>query len=257
MGVNPEQLDLYKVIEYTAHGDTHRVPAKCIRMKPDEEPDRILFVCRDEEWYGASGKDKVLVVTNEHFRRASDNDSFAESFVRNSNGNYDRLKKELRIASISDVHLGHRRTPASHILKNLKAAFPKGEETRDLDIIFIAGDLFDAILSFPDPVVEEIQDWMFAFIRMCASYNIVVRILEGTPLHDRNQSREFDVINRNLRAPANCKYQDTLCIEHIEALDINVLYVPDEWDVDTDRTWEAVQELLAVSYTHLTLPTKA
>ena len=55
------------------------------------------------------------------------------------------------IACISDIHLGHRRTPTRLIVDNLYRAFPDSAETRALDVICIVGDLFDRLLTAPDP----------------------------------------------------------------------------------------------------------
>lgn len=159
---------------------------------------------------------------------------------------------KLKIASISDVHLGHRQTPTAHIVRNLLAAFPDNEETGELDIIFIAGDLFDTVLPLPSEPVLEILPWMSRFLQMCAKRNIKVRVLEGTPSHDWKQSKLMEIINNGLDpftgdpgAPvgADLEYLDTLCIRYMEDEDIHVLYVPDEWD-EPDRTWVQVQQLL-------------
>ena len=57
---------------------------------------------------------------------------------------------ELNIACISDIHLGNKRNNARNIIKNLYAAFPDNSKTGELDIIFIAGDVFDSLFSLSD-----------------------------------------------------------------------------------------------------------
>lgn len=122
--------------------------------------------------------------------------------------------------------------------------FPDSEETGHLDIIWITGDLFDRELAFGDESSIEILAWMASFLRMCAKRDIVVRVLEGTPSHDRRQSRHFAEVNERYQIGADIKYVKTLSIEYIEKFDINVLYIPDEWKPDLDDVWKDVQEVM-------------
>ena len=151
---------------------------------------------------------------------------------------------ELRQASVSDIHLGHKKTPTTEIIQNLFDAFPDTEETGKLDIIWFGGDLFDGPMSLYDPDVISIKIWAYAFLRMCKKRNIVVRILEGTPSHDWKQSRILATINEQAQIGVDLKYVDTLSIEYIERFGIHVLYVPDEWTPETDDTWTQVTQLL-------------
>lgn len=150
----------------------------------------------------------------------------------------------LKIAEISDIHLGHAKTPASHIVKNLIKAFPDNEDTGELDIIWIAGDLFDRRLSLPDDGVSVIKEWIHVFLRMCKRRDIVVRVLEGTPSHDWKQPKLMVEINENAKIGCDIKYIPNLEIEYIEKFGINVLYVPDEWRTENIKTWYEVKDLL-------------
>lgn len=150
----------------------------------------------------------------------------------------------LKIGEISDIHLGHAKTPASHIVSNLLKAFPDNEDTGELDIIWIAGDLFDRRLSLPDDGVAIIKEWMHMFLRMCKKRDIVVRVLEGTPSHDWRQPRLMVEINENAEIGCDLKYIPNLEIEYIEKFGINVLYVPDEWRTENLKTWYEVKDLL-------------
>ncbi|MND14830.1 hypothetical protein D3C81_193510 [compost metagenome] len=138
---------------------------------------------------------------------------------------------------MGDIHLGHHNTKTSHIIKNLYKAFPDNAETGELDMIIIAGDLYDRLMYYPDPNIPEIRRWMFSFLSMCKRRDIVVRILEGTPSHDWKQSAHFIAENEIAEIGADIKYVEVLSIEHIEKFGINVLYVPDEWKHDTDDVW--------------------
>ena len=153
-------------------------------------------------------------------------------------------ERELRIASISDIHVGHPRTPTAHILDNLYKAFPNNESTAKLDVIFIAGDFFDRLLKFPDPDIPEIELWILYMLRMAAQHDIVIRVLEGTPSHDWKQSSVFERINTNANIGCNLKYVSDLRIETIPELDSTILYIPDEWGDSTESSLSQVQELM-------------
>lgn len=150
---------------------------------------------------------------------------------------------ELHSAEFSDVHLGHPNTPTVEILENLRREFPDTEETGKLDIIWIAGDFLDRLLHVNDPNVIEIKIWAYEFLSMCKRRKIAVRALEGTPSHDWKQMRLL-LEHSNVTIGADFKYIETLSIEHIESLGIDVLYVPDEWTPDPDDTWMQVVQLL-------------
>lgn len=143
---------------------------------------------------------------------------------------------EVKIAVISDIHLGNKRNKTTDIIKNLRQAFPDNAETGELDIIFLAGDVFDDLLSFPDDDVTEIQIWVHSFLSVCARRNIMVRVLEGTPSHDWFQSEVFNTVHRISDIPVDLKYVKELSVEYIDRFDMNVLYVPDEWENETEKT---------------------
>lgn len=154
------------------------------------------------------------------------------------------MNSKLNLISISDIHLGHRKTPTSHIIANLRKTFADSERLEDIDAIFIVGDLFDGPLQFYSEDAVEIQLWLFEFLTICAKRNIVVRILEGTRSHDWKQGIWSTVVKTIGNIPVDLRWIPTLSIEHIDALDIDVLYVPDEWRPETDQTWLEVCQLL-------------
>lgn len=152
------------------------------------------------------------------------------------------MKKSLEIACFSDVHIGHRRTPTANILRSLDNAF-NDNDFNDLDIIFIAGDFYDRLLDLPNNDASLADMWIAAFIKKCSKHNVILRVLEGTPSHDRKQPQRFVSIAEMTKTDINIKYVDALSIEYIEELDINVLYIPDEWD-NPENTLRDVKSLL-------------
>lgn len=147
------------------------------------------------------------------------------------------------MAVFSDIHLGHTRNPTKEIILNLNVALPDNAETAELDIIWLAGDIFDDLFSLNNRDVLEIDIWIARLLRICKKYDILLRVLEGTPSHDWKQSNRFEAINEVTGIGADLKYVKDLSIEYIERFGITVLYVPDEWD-NTETTLSQIHELL-------------
>ena len=151
---------------------------------------------------------------------------------------------EIKILNVGDVHLGHARTPTEHILRNLDNCINKPSVLDSIDLVTIAGDFFDRCLSYSDPQVGLIESWITRFLIQCAKSNVIVRVLEGTPSHDWRQSAFFEQQARSVGIAVDVRHVTELSIEHIDALDIDVLYVPDKWRPTTTETWIEIQGLL-------------
>lgn len=150
----------------------------------------------------------------------------------------------LKIAVISDVHLGHPRTSTQHIVDNLDKYLINSPDFEDLDILFIAGDLFDRLLAYDDPDRAIIYLWFTRLNHACAKHQVMLRLLKGTPSHDWEQCDLLPVIHTISNSTVDFKYVRTLSIEYIPSLNIHVLYVPDEWRSNNDDTLQEVKELL-------------
>lgn len=111
-------------------------------------------------------------------------------------------------------------------------------------MIVLAGDVFDSQMDLPDPAVYEIRLWIREFLSMCKEYDIIVVVLEGTPLHDWKQSRLFTHINELASIGADVRYYEYLTIDYFETLDMHILFVPDEESDRCDITQTKVVELL-------------
>lgn len=153
-----------------------------------------------------------------------------------------KISDQLNLAFISDVHLGHNRTPTKHIVGNLYRAFPNNEQTRALDVICIVGDLFDQLLTAPDPNLGVIITWMGSFLKQCKKNDTSIILLEGTPSHDWAQNRLMVDINTTGEIGADLHYVDTLSI--LELRGYTFLCVPDEWRPNPDDTWKDVCQQL-------------
>jgi DNA repair exonuclease SbcCD nuclease subunit len=158
------------------------------------------------------------------------------------------MKKQLKFAVISDIHLGNKRNNAESIITNLNEYFSNSKVFSNIDVAILAGDVFDEMLSFSSEEVGHICIWIARVLNLCKSFNVKLRILEGTPSHDRKQSTQFSIINKiyesNFESKIDLKYITALSIEYIEEYNINILYVPDEWNSTAEETLIQVKQLL-------------
>lgn len=151
----------------------------------------------------------------------------------------------LRIVSLGDVHLGHPQTPTATIIRNLDKYCTNEVVLKPVDLLVITGDLFDRLLQNADENVVLIHRWITRLLYKCSYLNVAIRIVEGTPSHDRGQSVFFVEQARNANIEVDLHYATTLSIEYIERWDINILYVPDEWRPEPSETLAEVRQLLA------------
>ena len=157
--------------------------------------------------------------------------------------------KEIRLAVVSDIHLGNKRTKTEFVIANLDKYLSNDTFLSSIDLLFIAGDVYDELLNAASDEVAMIDQWIGRLLRKCHRYGVTVRVLAGTPSHDRGQSRRFETINelnhRSGKRMAKLRYVDVLEIEYLQEYDMHVLYVPDEWSNSTQDTLDQVRALLA------------
>lgn len=145
---------------------------------------------------------------------------------------------------LSDVHLFHDKAKTANIVDALFTSFPIHERFRDVDIFFISGDLFDRSIFLPNGDVYEAMRFCHHLLTLCSTYDIALRVLEGTPSHDWKQSRMLIELNEQREKKVDVKHVTDLSIEYIEKFDMNVLYVPDEWSESCATTLTQVKDLL-------------
>lgn len=151
---------------------------------------------------------------------------------------------KLTILNVGDIHFAHPETPTEHIIQNLDLAFT--DELLDtIDLMTIAGDVFHQLIPYNDPSVGMIEAWITRLLMRCAYRNVILRVVEGTPYHDRKQPAFFVRQAAMTGIPVNVKYFDKLDIEYIPELGVHILYVPDKWRDDTQQTLDEVKVLMA------------
>lgn len=148
------------------------------------------------------------------------------------------------MAVISDIHFGHRRNPTERIVRNIMEAFPDNATTAALDLIEIAGDVFDDLLYLNDPDVVHVCACITHLLHLSARYDIQIDIVEGTPLHDRKQSMWFTTLNEHHKIGANVNYYTGLNIVYLPKFDINVLYIQDEYPGGPAKALQAFRDTL-------------
>lgn len=152
--------------------------------------------------------------------------------------------KKIKWLSISDIHLGNLRTPADFILANLRRELFDTNIIPTLDLLIIAGDLFDRLLEYNHPSATNILLFIDKLMILCSTHNVKLRVLEGTPSHDNKQNIIFDALYATGNYSCDMKYFDTLTIEYIQDWDVRVLYVPDKIRTTTNEVYKDTLELL-------------
>ena len=152
---------------------------------------------------------------------------------------------KLKYLVLSDIHLGHNINKTENIVNNLREFFIHYKKSlKQLDIIFLAGDIFDKLLTTSGKDFITATEWLTDLVLYCKDNNVMLRILEGTPSHDWKQAKVITTILDKFKIDINYKYIDTLTIEHIDKYNCNILYVPDEYKHNANDTYLDVMKLL-------------
>lgn len=152
---------------------------------------------------------------------------------------------DIALSTMSDAHAWHPRVPSVRIFQTINRFYPDNDITGELDYIIIAGDLFDRLRTLGDNEVYEAFDFFTYWLAMLKRRGVRLRILEGTPSHDRKQSNLVTRVNNALgEKGCDLRYVETLEVDYEEDFDFHILYVPDEWRSTCDETWDEVQKVL-------------
>lgn len=152
---------------------------------------------------------------------------------------------KIKYLVISDIHLGHNINKTDNIVNNLNKYFDTySKEFKDLNMIIIAGDIFDKLLVNSGNDYITAVRWIVDLMLYCKRNNILLRILEGTPSHDWKQMKSLTSIIEKLNLDLDYKYVDTLHIEYIDKYKIYILYIPDEYKNKASDTYQDVLKLM-------------
>lgn len=152
---------------------------------------------------------------------------------------------QIEIVTISDIHLGNPANPAQYVIEGLDKLLTVKYLT-GVNILFLAGDVFDRGLPLNHGDVVFIVGWIKRLLARCAQLGISVVVLEGTPSHDRYQSQLFVAINDSIEEQYRCnlRYITEVSIVHMEEYGIDVLFVPDEKNTNDSITLQQVKDLM-------------
>lgn len=154
-----------------------------------------------------------------------------------------KVPNRIRIVQTGDIHFVHNRTPTANVIRTMNYLFYENESMKDIDLIVLAGDVWDSLTTMPNGDAELARCWVHNFVSDCEANGVILRVLEGTPDHDRKQSREFVLYGPK----GDIKYIDQLCVEHIPRLDLWFLWVPDEIRINHEEIWKATCEVMAAA----------
>ena len=157
----------------------------------------------------------------------------------------DKKFKNFFMLVLSDIHFGHDKNSTLNIVTNLRRFF-KTYRSKIIKskLIIISGDIFEKLLNSNSEDMLLATEWLTELVMFCKEHNIKLRILEGTPSHDWKQVRVLYNIIKNLNIDIDFKYFDTLDIEYIEDLDVNILYHPDNWKGNNEQIAKTINNKL-------------
>ena len=154
---------------------------------------------------------------------------------------------QLKVISISDIHLGHPKVLPDVIHENLtETLYPQLDD--QLDILFIVGDFFDGLLDMNGQAGWISYRIIAELIELAKQHKFYIRVVRGTFSHDRMQNQFFltEKVPSYLKDDLLVRVFDTVSIEHIKSLDINVMYIPD--DLPCNDALTVVKDKLAEAH---------
>lgn len=155
------------------------------------------------------------------------------------------MKKEIKYLVMSDLHFGHKVNTISTMGNNLIYFLNHYREViKDIDILFLAGDIFDNYIPSYTDTYLKITKVLIEIIKWCQHYKVKLRVLEGTPSHDWRQASVISTIIKDLDINIDYKYIDKVDIETMEEYMINILYVPDQVKPKGEDVYKEVQKVL-------------
>jgi len=149
---------------------------------------------------------------------------------------------------ISDVHIGNNRIDDNKMLKALRDVFCSQTSQNALidsiNTFFIAGDLWDRLLSLNHPNLDNIINSLTFILRECKRRMIRIYVLEGTKSHEWAQSELLVSLNRASGIEADLYYIKELSIWHDDRFNMDLLFVPDDLHHDHSIIYSQVDSKL-------------
>lgn len=129
-----------------------------------------------------------------------------------------------KLAVIADIHFGA--IPASRLYEELRKEFLDFIEKRYIDMIVIAGDFYNSVISLNSQSSIMAFKFMNELMSICESNGIhYVRVLEGTMSHDNFQIQNFSVYEGSTQVD----FRTIQSVTSEELCGMKILYIPEEY----------------------------
>lgn len=142
---------------------------------------------------------------------------------------------KLNCIVISDVHFGAFKAPL--LYSELEQVFFKEIlKSESLDVVFIAGDLFDKKLSLNEEHAKYAIKFANNLTALASKMNFKIRMLRGTRNHDLHQLNNFQYLEG--RKNTDFKIINTVTEEDMFGDEFKILYLPEEYMEDQEEYYK-------------------
>lgn len=140
--------------------------------------------------------------------------------------------KTYNYITLADIHFGA--FSAKRLYEELEEKVFKFIETQQklLDIVFIAGDFYDAKISLDSDSGKYALYFFTKLTKYAVQYNFKIRMIKGTKSHDNSQLKALELIAESIEC--DFKVFNTLGDEWVYP-DLHVLYIPEEYIEDQEE----------------------
>lgn len=129
-----------------------------------------------------------------------------------------------KVATLADVHFNA--LPAEKMYEQLTGVFLEYIKNHEIDMIVLAGDYYDSIISFNSRAAYLSTEFIRKLVEVSSASGVkYIRIIKGTMSHDNNQLNNLKVFETNENV--DFKIITTVTEEVIEGL--KTLYIPEEY----------------------------
>lgn len=151
--------------------------------------------------------------------------------------------EKIKILHTGDLHLNHPKVPTVTICDRFSnQIFPL---LKEIDLLVIAGDTFEALVHMNRTDVITILSFFSDLYRECDEHDVVIRVLEGTGSHDRNQMKIWEHLYKKGGYKNDVRYFDKISLEYIESLDVRIVYIPEDVPYSSSaRVIKVIKEMM-------------
>ena len=136
---------------------------------------------------------------------------------------------------ISDIHFGAMKAPELYM--ELEKVFIKKINVMEkLDVVFIAGDLFEKKLSFNEEHARYAIKFITQLCNLAKEKKFKIRILRGTRNHDLHQLNNFQYLEQ--KNEVDFRIINVVTEEDMFGEEFKVLYVPEEYMEEPDEYYK-------------------